>query len=169
MDTESHKNKRGILIRRISDNTSEDFLLYSEIDEDHPLIFNQRRINIIDSDDKFSTKPLSDKDNSGAQKIMWQSMSQTNNNSFYYPWKGDYPEDPKEPYSLVTYCRKLFDSEIISDIVDYTNMYALQGDPAKPIGVSTNEIKQFFACCYHLYPPRRKIVPALYSCPRGTF
>lgn len=39
----------------------------------------------------------------------------------------------------MTYLQKLFNSEIISNMVDYTNTYALQCDPAKPIGVSANE------------------------------
>ena len=64
MDRESHKNKRGIRIRRISGNRSEDSLLDSEFDEDHPVVFTRRRINVIDSDDEFSTESLSDEENS---------------------------------------------------------------------------------------------------------
>lgn len=53
MNTKLHKNKRGIRIRRIYDNRSEDSLLNSESDEDHSIAFTRRRINIIKSDDKF--------------------------------------------------------------------------------------------------------------------
>ena len=68
MDTKSHKNKWGIRIRRISGNRSEDSLLDSKIirsDDDHPVVFS---INIIDSDDEFSTELSSDEENSGPQK-----------------------------------------------------------------------------------------------------
>ena len=42
MDTKSHKNKRGIRIRRINGNKSNDSLLDSESDEDHPVVFIRR-------------------------------------------------------------------------------------------------------------------------------
>jgi len=124
MDTKSYKNERAIRIRRISGNRSEDSLLDSEYDEDHPVVFTRRRIN-IDNDDEFSTESSSDEENSGPQKIVWQTVSQMNNNSCHRPWKGDCAKDLEGPYSPVTYFRKLFDSEIISDIVDYTNTYAV--------------------------------------------
>ncbi|XP_035731240.1 piggyBac transposable element-derived protein 3-like [Vespa mandarinia] len=113
MNTKSHKNNRGITIRRISGNRSNDSLLDSESDED---------LN---------------KEDAGTQKIVWQPLSQTNNNNCYRPWKGDCPNVPEALHSPMTNFRQLFDKEIISNIVDYTNMYALQCDPAKPIAVST--------------------------------
>ena len=43
MDTKSHKNKRGIRIRRINGNKSNDSLLDSESEyEDHPVVFIRR-------------------------------------------------------------------------------------------------------------------------------
>lgn len=47
-----------------------------------------------------------------------------------------------------TYFRKLFDCEIISDIVDYTDAYAVQCNSVKPIGVSSIELEQFFGYCF---------------------
>ena len=117
MNTKSDKNKRGIRIRHINGNRSEDSLLNSESDED-PVVFPRRRINIIDSDEEFSTESSSDDENLGPRKIIWQSVSQTNNNSCHRPWKGECPNDSEAPYSPVTYFRNLFDKEIISDIVN---------------------------------------------------
>ena len=68
MDAKSRKNKRGIRIRRISGNKSEDSLLDSESDEDHPVVFTRRRINIIDSDNELSTESSSDEESSGPRK-----------------------------------------------------------------------------------------------------
>lgn len=130
MNTKSDRNNRGIRIRRISGNRSDDSLLDSESDED-VIVFPRRRINVIDSDEEFSTRSSSDEEDAGPQRIVWQPLSQTNNNSCYRPWKGDCPNVPEAPHSPVTYFRKLFDKEIISNIVDYTNMYALQCDPTK--------------------------------------
>ncbi|CAK9814101.1 PiggyBac transposable element-derived protein 3 [Anthophora plagiata] len=157
MNAKSLKNKRGIRIRRISGNRSEDSLLDSESDEDL-IVFPRRRINIIDSDEEFSTQSSSDEENSGPQRIVWQPTSQTNNNSYNRPWKGNCPYVPEAPHSPVTYFRKLFDTEIISNIVDYTNMYAVQCDPTKPIDVSVNEIEQFFGCCFFM---------SIYGLPRS--
>ncbi|XP_043486380.1 piggyBac transposable element-derived protein 3-like [Polistes fuscatus] len=147
MNRKSHERNRGIRIRRISGNRSDDSLLDSESDEDI-IVFPRRRINIIDSDEEFSDQSSSDTEDAGPQKIVWQPLSHTNNNSFYRPWKGDCPNVPEAPHSPMTYFRQLFDMDIISNIVDYTNIYALQCDPAKPIAVSVNEIEQFFGCCF---------------------
>ena len=96
MKLKSDKNKRGIRIGRISGNRSEDSLLNSESDKD-PVVFPRRRINIIDSDEEFSTESSSDDENLGPRKIIWQSVSQTNNNSCYRPWKGECPNDSETP------------------------------------------------------------------------
>ncbi|XP_035731241.1 piggyBac transposable element-derived protein 3-like [Vespa mandarinia] len=149
MKTKSHRNNRGITIRRISGNRSDDSLLNSESDED-VIVFPRRRINVIDSDRKFNTQSSSDEEDAEPQRIIWQPLSQTNNNSCYRPWKGDCPNVPEVLHSPMTNFRQLFDKEIISNIVDYTNMYALQCDPAKPIAVSVNEIEQFFGCCFFM-------------------
>lgn len=149
MYAKSDKNKRGFRIKRISDRF-EDSLLDSESDEDL-IVFPRWRINMSDSDEEFSTQSSSDEKNLKPQRIIWQPVSQTNNNSCHRPWKGGCPNVSEEPYSPVTYFQKLFDTEIISDIVDYTNMYALQCDPAKPIVVSANEIEQFFGCCFFIF------------------
>lgn len=61
MNKNSSKNKRTIRIRSISGNRSEESLLDFDSDEDHPIIFTRRRINIVDSDDEFSGKSSSDK------------------------------------------------------------------------------------------------------------
>ncbi|KOX80015.1 hypothetical protein WN51_06427 [Melipona quadrifasciata] len=53
MNTKSCKNKR-IRIRSISDNRSKESLLDFDSDKYHPIIFIQRRISIVDSDDEFS-------------------------------------------------------------------------------------------------------------------
>ena len=45
----------------------ENSLIDSESDENHLVVFTRQRINIIDSDDEFSTE-LSDEENSGPQK-----------------------------------------------------------------------------------------------------
>ena len=84
MNTKSDKNKRGIRIRHISSNRSEDSLLDSESDEDL-VVFPRRWINIIDSDEEFSTESSSDDENLEPRKIVWQSVSQTNNNSCHRP------------------------------------------------------------------------------------
>lgn len=149
MNTKSPRKNRGIAIRRISGNRSDDSLLDSESDED-VIVFPRRRINIIDSDEEFSAQSSSDEEHARPQNIVWQPLSQTNNNSCYRPWKGDCPNVPEAPHSPMTYFRQLFDKDIISNIVDYTNMYAVQCDPAKPIAVSVNEIEQFFGCCFFM-------------------
>lgn len=82
----------------------------------------------------------SDKNKRGIRIRRISGNNSRNNNSCHRPWKGDCPNVPEAPHSPVTYFRKLFETEIISDIVDYTNTYALQCDPAKPIVVSANEI-----------------------------
>ncbi|XP_046814165.1 piggyBac transposable element-derived protein 3-like [Vespa crabro] len=126
MNTKSHRNNRGITIRRVSGNSSDDSLLDSESDED-VIVSPRRRINVIDSDEEFSTQFSSDEEDAG-----------------------DCPKVPEAPHSSMTYFRQQFDKEIISNIVDYTNMYALQYDPAKPIAVSVNEIEYSLAAVFFM-------------------
>ncbi|KAF7382265.1 hypothetical protein HZH66_013697 [Vespula vulgaris] len=55
--------------------------------------------------------------------------------------------------------KKLFGNhEIISDIFDYTNTYALQCDLAKPISVSANGIEHAVFLCPFTYYPDLKLV-----------
>ena len=122
-------------------------MLDSQSDDDILLAFIRQRLNIIDSDEELSTESSSDDENSRLQEIVWQTVSQTNNNC-HRPWKGVCLVDSQELYSPMTYFRKLFDSEIISDIVDHTNAYAVQCDPTKPIDVSLKQLEQFFGCCF---------------------
>lgn len=67
----------------------------------------------------------------------------------------------------VSYFQKLFDNEIINNIIDYINTYALQCDPAKPIDVSVNELEQLFSCCFFIRLERKflwfLILNALFS------
>ena len=68
MNTKSYKDKRARRIRSISGNRSKDSLLDSDLDEneDRSIVFTQRHINIIDSDNEFSGKPSS---HEGAKRL----------------------------------------------------------------------------------------------------
>lgn len=66
------------------------------------------------------------RENLEPRKIAWQSTQKV---AFVVLGKEDYLEDPEALYSPVSYFRKLFDDEITSNIVDYTNTYSLQCDP----------------------------------------
>ena len=77
------------------------------------------------------------RENLEPRKIAWQSTQKV---VFVVLGKEDYLEDPEALYSPVSYFRKLFDDEITSNIVDYTNTYSLQCDP--------DETEQSFDCCF---------------------
>uniref|UniRef100_A0A9J8BZG4 PiggyBac transposable element-derived protein domain-containing protein n=2 Tax=Cyprinus carpio TaxID=7962 RepID=A0A9J8BZG4_CYPCA len=64
-------------------------------------------------------------------------------------WRGRLPKatDVKHP---AEYFRGLLTSSCIENIVEQTNLYAIQCDPSKPLKVTVEEIEQFIGICFFM-------------------
>lgn len=61
-------------------------------------------------------------------------------------WQETEPE-PNEVNCPIDYFRNFFDRNLVQNIVDQSNLYAVQTNPNKPLNLSLNELDQFLGVC----------------------
>lgn len=87
-----------------------------------------------------NTETISDEENELQLPAKWITGSWENQN---YPFNFKMSDPPTEPHTPLEYFKKLFDSNIIDNIVYQTNLYSVQRN-GNSVNTNAKEMEQFF-------------------------
>lgn len=98
-----------------------------------------------------SATPSNNKKKLKKRKLEWTQ----NKTKIAYPipvWKGALPMFT-QVLTPLQYFKKMFDDELLKILVEQSNLYSVQSNPNKPLGVKQYEIEQFIwiACFMSIY------------------
>ncbi|KAJ4942896.1 hypothetical protein JOQ06_005408 [Pogonophryne albipinna] len=65
-------------------------------------------------------------------------------------WKGSLPKATERKSPIEYFRDDLLTKTCIKNMVDQTNLYAVQCDPGKPLNVTCYEIEQFIGICFYM-------------------
>ena len=64
-------------------------------------------------------------------------------------WRGSVPESEEIKQSF-NYFQHFFCEEVMTFLVEQSNLFAVQCDPGKPLRVTQSELEQFVGCCMYM-------------------
>ena len=73
------------------------------------------------------------------------------------PWKGSLEEETIITETPLIYFRKMIDTDMLRNVVEQSNLYALQKDVSKPLNLTVPELERFIGITFYM---------AIYGLPR---
>ncbi|XP_045101922.1 piggyBac transposable element-derived protein 1-like [Portunus trituberculatus] len=83
-------------------------------------------------------------------KINWKQCDANENNEKNIPEFRGFISGRENALEPVEYFRKFFDRELLTQICNESNLYALQCDPSKPLSLTVEELEVYLGICIYM-------------------
>lgn len=104
----------------------------------------------FDSEDDIALSEIAmqnQKRNKNTKETIWISSGARQTRPIL-PWKGTLPDPPDKPLTPFIYFSKFVDKDLLNNIVEQSNLYALQCDVNKPLLLTVEELQAFIGIVF---------------------